>query len=162
MLAKLGQSLGSFLWIWIVSRGPKTLEMFRDFHLSSKIQIMTYQTSPTFLETPWLLPHFQPGFPDPPFNFVCSHTMPRNFLWPKLARASFCCLQPENPEMPFYTLSISNAEMLNNFSQGCSTSKRVVTSRLLIQCSFYFATKIKMIIQQFFKIELEFPMLKCL
>lgn len=140
MLAKLGQSLGSFLWIWIFSRGSKTLEIFRDFHFISKLQIRFFQLHDlskfsnllghtfTALRFPSLV--FQPSF-----NFVYSHTIPRNGLWPKLARASFCCLQPENPEVSFYTWSVCNAEMLNDFSQGCSTSKRVVTSRLLIQCS---------------------------
>lgn len=165
MLAKLGQSLVSFLRIWIFCRGSKTLEIFKDFHFGSKIQTRFFLLQDllkfskclgdAFTTSPFPSLVFQPSL-----NSVCSHTIPRNFLLPKLARASFRCLQPENPDIPFYTWSICNAEMLSDFSQGCSTIKRVVTLRLLIQCSFHFARQIKMIIQHFFKMELNFPMVK--
>lgn len=163
MLAKLSQSLGSFLRIWILRRGSKTLEIFKDFHFSSKIQTRFFlpQDLSKFsnpLGNTLTMPPFPSLVFQPSLNTMCSYTIPRTFLLPKLARASFCCLQAERPEIPFYTWSICDAE-IKWFSQGCSTIKRVVTSRLLIQY-FHFATKIKMIIKHFLKMELNFPMVK--
>lgn len=53
-LAKLDDSLESFLWTWCLHREIKTQKIFRDFHFSGRIQIRFFLLQDvSWSQTPW-------------------------------------------------------------------------------------------------------------
>ena len=85
-LAQSGQPLGSLLWIQILSREIKTLEIFRGFHFSRRIQIRFFLLQDLLefskpLKILWLLLHFQASFSSTPSILCTPHTIPINFLF---------------------------------------------------------------------------------